>query len=513
MVSNQNGEYIINRTLWDSNRDAYDGQQKIKDAGTKYLPMLGYHRNAGEDGLEAYEVYKQNAVWFDATHRTVNSSIGLIFRKPPFIQGGPQTEKYKEDFTIDNRTLASAAQECALEAILQGRVGLLVSYPDIDVSDLTQKEVDDQNIHAYSAIYKTEDIINWKLKKVNGKMIPVLVVLQELIDKVDGDQFETGKDIQYRVLELDEQGFYKQSIYKDSPGETVPLSETYPLKDGQRLDFIPFYPITPEGVSWDIVRSPIQGVTDLNIAHYRNSALYESALVITGSPTTVLKGYQSDTDKSLVLGGNNAITLPTDGDAKFLEFTGKGLGEIEGSMNTKKKEMAVLGLRLLSSEQNVNEGAETASIHQVGEQSVLAAISNSVSDAITTALQLMIEWDDPKAKTKKVKVTLNKDFSPQPLTANDLNALTVMNKSLVISDQELFDILKKGEIIPADMTFVEHQKQIRNSMYYDMFMSDTSDQDFTKNVDYRRLTDPENPGDANAPKQELPTDAGGSNEG
>lgn len=517
MVSQEHPDYLDNTSLWKANRDAYKGQKEIKKNTTTYLPMLGYHREAGEAGKEAYATYLNQAVWFDGTYRTVTSSVGLIFRKPPFVQGGESVKKYEEDFTVDNRSLNTAAEELVREEVIQGRVGILVSYPDIDTTDLSQQEVEDQNIHAYSAIYKTESIINWRLEKVKGKVVPTLVVLaEEGIPWNTSDRFYTQTTTQYRVLELDEEGYYKQSLYRTTGdlGSTSNLepSETYyPRMNGEKLSYIPFFPIAPNGIDWEVARSPIQGITNLNIAHYRNSAIYEAALVITASPTAVLKGYSAETDSKLILGGNNAITLPTDGDAKFLEYEGGGLDSIEKSMNTKKKEMAVLGLRLLSSEQNINEGADTASIHKVGEQASLSSIAHSVSDALTSALKLMVKWDNPDENIDDVKVTLNSDFSPSLLTSNDLNALTVMNKSLIISDREMFDILKRGEIIPADMPFLKHQAELKTSLYYDMVMRSLEDMDSgddsTKAVDFRRLTKPEDPGNANAAKKPA-TDAG-----
>lgn len=529
-VMQRHPDYVDNRTIWEANRDAFNGQKSIKEAGTTYLPQLGYHREGGDEGTSAYLVYLQNAVWFDGVYRITTASTGLVFRKNPFITGD-DIDIYLEDFTVDNKSLTTAAEECVQETLLQGRHGILVSYPDIDTTGMSQQEVEDKGIHAYSALYKTEDIINWRLEKVNGNLVPTLVVLQEEVDAPWNTRFITDKTTQYRVLELDEEGLYRQSIYlieipassgsglvMDELAQAYPSKVYYPMMNGEELDFIPFYPVTPRGISWDIERSPMEGITSLNIAHYRNSALYETAITLTASPTTVLRGYESDTNSKLVLGGNNVILLQTEGGAEYLEFTGQGLKGIEDAMDTKKKEMAVLGLRILSSEKSVNEGVETATINQIGEQSVLANITNSVSDAFTKALKLMVQWDNPDADVSDVKVELNTDFQPNRLNANTLNSLTVLWKSFGLSDEEFFEILKKGEVLPSDMTFEEHQEQLEDSVLFkatqvvDGGSDPARGQDFSAPVDFRRLTKPEDVGNPQASKNPN-VDPGGSNNG
>ena len=519
MVSNTNSEYTENRSIWESNRDAFSGQKAIKEGGIKYLPPKGYHLAAGmskdtSEGSVDYLVFLQKAIFFNAVYRTVTAMNGLVFRKNPFIKGKKEVEPYVKKFTNDNKSLNTAAEQLTKEVILQGRAGVLVSYPDIDTEGMSKQDVEDRGIQSYSAIYKTEDIINWKIQKIEGSMVVTLVVLKEVVDAPWNTQFSTEKATQYRVLELDKNGEYKQSLYfldsfdpnakKDENTGAYPSSTYYPLMDGERLKFIPFFPVGTSGVTWEVEKSPMEDITTINIGHYRNSADYESGLSITASPTVVLTGFEIEKGEKVVLGGNSAILMPnSDGKAFFLEYQGNGLGSIATAMSDKKKEMAVLGLRILSSEQSVNEGADTASIHQSGEQSVLSSISNSVSEALTKALRLMVEWDNPNTNTDDIIVKLNTDFIPNAISANTINALTVLWKSMGLSDLEMFDVLKRGEIIPSEMTFEEHQKQIKASTAYSMFMElgEGSGDDFTKAVDVNRLTKADDPGNAQASKK------------
>jgi hypothetical protein len=527
-VDSLHPEYQKYRSIWERNRSCYDGEEAIKAGGVKYLPMLGYHKTEATSTSQsaAYETYKQGAVWFDGTYRTVTTMSGLVFRKHPFVLG-EEAEKYRDDFSSDNRSLANVAKTLIQETTLQGRVGLLVSYPDINTKDLTKAEVTEQNIHAYTSTYKTEDIINWRVEKRNGRLEATMVVLKEYIDNPDSsDMFYTEKQEQYRVLYIDSNdGTYHQALYRSRAVEVnqytgapvslaAPMSDIQPQMDGKPMTFIPFFPIAPSGITWELERAPMNGICALNIGHYINSAAYESGLSLTASPTLVLKGYQTDgNDTGIVLGGNSAISLSENGDAVFLEYKGQGMDGIADAMKEKKEGMAVLGVKILTTETPSNTSAEAIGLEQTGEQAVLAAIANTVGDALSQALKLMVKWDNPNADTDKIKVQLNTDFTPNSLTANQLNAITVLHSKLGLSDEELFELLKRGEILSAEMSFEEHQAQLEASRLYEL-MGTGGAEDPLKHltVNANRLIKPENPNDPNAKSitKGAPTSSGGN---
>ncbi len=526
-VDSLHPSYLKHRKTWRRNRACFEGEEAIKAGGTEFLPMLGYHRTEtnSEAQHSAYNTYKQGAIWFDGTYRTVTAMSGLVFRKQPFIFG-KDSLLYKDDFSVDNKSLSAVAKQLVQEITLQGRVGLLVSYPEINTTKMTKKQVSDQKIHAYSAVYKTEDIINWRVEKRRGRMVATMVVLKEAIARAeDGDMFDTEMKEQYRVLYINkDDNTYHQAMYSShaeigqasyDKSEVMSLiSDIQPLRNGKALEEIPFYPITPSGISWEIERSPMNGVCAANVGHYINSALYESGLSLTASPTLILKGYQADGEGAdIVLGGNNAISLGIDGGAEFLEYKGQGMNGIADAMKEKKVEMAVMGVKILTAEKQSNTSAEAIGLEQTGEQAVLASIAHSASDALTLALKDMISWDNAKANTKDVRIELNTDFTPNSLTANQLNALTVLHSKLGLSDEEMFEALKRGEIVPSEMTFAEHTKQIEESRLFEI-MGTAALEDPLKHltVDANRLTKPDAPGKPNATSinKGAPTNSGGS---
>lgn len=67
---------------WTRARDVMAGEDAIKAAGIRYLSKLDSRTD------EEYIGYKSRASFFNATARTVEVYLGLIFRRPPFQGAG-----------------------------------------------------------------------------------------------------------------------------------------------------------------------------------------------------------------------------------------------------------------------------------------------------------------------------------------------------------------------------------------------------------------------------------------
>ncbi len=61
------------------------GEDAVKAGGEKYLPRLD-----SQSDVE-FANYVKRASFFNATARTSEAYLGLIFRRPPFLKLGPST--------------------------------------------------------------------------------------------------------------------------------------------------------------------------------------------------------------------------------------------------------------------------------------------------------------------------------------------------------------------------------------------------------------------------------------
>jgi len=123
--------------------------------------------------------------------------------------------------------------------------------------------------------------------------------------------------------------------------------------------------------------------------------------------------------------------------------------------------MALLGSKILSSDSRAAEVAATAAIHRAGENSVLAAMANSMSASITRAMEWVCWFNGWEEDARMVSYRLTTDFYPTPMDSQTLIALIGAVQAQKISEQEFYEALVEGEIIRSDKTFAQHQQEIR----------------------------------------------------
>jgi hypothetical protein len=95
----------------------------------------------------------------------------------------------------------------------------------------------------------------------------------------------------------------------------------------------------------------------------------------------------------------------------------------------------------------------------MGENSVLSSMSQAVSMGLTRALEWAASW---MGVTQEVSIDLNRDFMPQQMDAQQMEALLKAWQAGGISSQTLFENLQRGEVIDADRSFEDEQADIQD---------------------------------------------------
>jgi len=265
----------------------------------------------------------------------------------------------------------------------------------------------------------------------------------------------------YRVLDLDG-GAYRQRVFRindKDEDELVAGSEVYPLMNGRTIGEIPFRIIGESGMTTECCDPPLIDLVDANVAHYQINADYRHGLHFTGLPTPVISGYvQEEGSGNLYIGSMAAWVFPNpDAKATFLEFEGKGLDSIREALEGKEKQMAMLGARMLADEAKNAETLGATQIKHMGENSVLAAIVNGVSEAMVWALGVFAQW---AGATGAIEFQINNQFLPVAMAPERMRELVAAMQNGAISERDLFLNLQQGEVIAPDKTFEEHQAEI-----------------------------------------------------
>jgi hypothetical protein len=428
-----------------------------------------------------YEVYRARASFFNATARTADGFVGLLFRREPTFKQPDNAsgvsraiEEFIEDADMLGTPLVAYAKNLTTEVIAVGRAGTLVDWEG------------EAERRAYAVRYRAEDIINWQTARVNGRNTLTLVVLREQIQSFEPnvqsgkvDEFEPEVVEQLRVLRLAP----VQSPESKVQGEWQYVVEIWRLKqDGKRrrkvawemvesrtplrlgkpLPLIPFVFHGPRHSLPAVDKLPLADIIAVNLDHYRLDADYKHGLHYTALPTAWVAGF--DKGSELRIGSSTAWVAESQGAmAGFLEFTGQGLTTFERAMDRDERLMAVLGTRMLEAQKRVGETAEAIELRQSGETSVLTTISQSVGESLTQVLRWVYWWNSTEESPEDigeglVLVKLNEDFSTKGMSSEELTAVVAAWQAGAISQETMFGLFRKGEVIPTGRTDEEEAR-------------------------------------------------------
>ena len=421
---------------WEKVRDVVGGQEQIKGKTTQYLPMLsGQHQ-------DDYDKYLSRAQFVNFTGRTLNTSLGQLFRKNPLIDG--IDEVLLDNIDLGGMDFLYFSKGIARELLMTNRVGVLVDYSD-------------EAGRPFLVEYKAENIINWRTAKVKGANKLVMVILEGFIDQPDRDDPYKTKAVPMWLELYLENGMYMSRKWikeKNNVGEDeikiLEGSEQLPLVNGRTLNFIPFYFLTSLGVTAEIYNAPLLDFANLNLGHYVNSADFENMLHWTGAKTIITKQWG---DKPFPVGG--APDFPADGDAKFLEASSDS--GLKDELKHKEEQMAVMGSSLLSGKGRYVASAETSRLTSEGEFATLADVSNSLSYSFKQIFSFMNKWAGVE---KDADVSFNTDFETADFNPQEIVPLMSAVQSGYLSRDTFFYLLKNKEVYPQTRTLEEEMKLI-----------------------------------------------------
>jgi hypothetical protein len=397
--------------------------------------------------------YQERANFFNATGRTLDAFTGMIFAKDPVIKLPTAIEPYGEDISLSGINLREFSEQVVDQQLAVGRVGIMADFPQVDTNGLTVAMAEAMNVRPFLRWYSAESMINWRVDYINGSQVLTMVVLRETANQPK-NEFEVTEVTLYRVLDLTAEGYRQRVMDADANV----LSEVFPLKQGQRMNFIPFVILGANSASAEVQKPPMLDLVDTNLGHYRNSADYEHGLHFTGLPTPYVAGVQLGEGQALSVGSMTAWVFPDPAaKAEYLEFKGDGLKTLREAIKDKEQRMAVLGARMLADDKKTSEAFGTIELRTAGERSILASISRAASDSLTRCLNWMAEWVGAPADASLV---LNTDFGAARMQPQMVTALLSAYQGDAMPLSVLFENFQRGELVNPEMEFEEYEAQL-----------------------------------------------------
>jgi len=429
-------------------RDCIEGEQTIKKAGDKYLPRP----NASDvtpENVARYKAYKERAVFYNVTQRTLSGLAGAVFLREPVVEVPTLLDIVNNDANGGGVSLTQLAKRASLHVLAYGRSGLLVDYPATE-APASRAELEAGDVRPTINVYAPWDIINWRTITRGARELLSLVVLKETYVYSD-DGFEMKKADQWRVLQLTDAGYAVSVWRKDSGDFQVFEGPMFPRdSSGNLLTEIPFTFVGCENNDEGLDLPPLYDLASLNIAHYRNSADYEESCYIVGQPTPYFAGLTEEwvtnvLKGSIALGARGAVPLPEGGSAGLLQASPNTL-PFE-AMQHKERQMVSLGAKLVE-QSTVQRTATEADIENAAETSTLASSAKNVSAAFKWALDWCAKFVGV-AETV-IKFELHTDFDLSKMSPQERAQLVAEWQAGAIAFEEMRDNMRRAGIAKLD---------------------------------------------------------------
>lgn len=437
-------------------RDAAAGEWDVKKAATRYLPFpnpadVAAGNPRRQAALDYYnESYLKRASYLNVTGRTLDGLVGAVFRKKPSAVLPTQLDYAHENADGAGASLEQIGKRVVSELMIAGNVGLMVDYPSVPLG-LSAEEVQRQGLRSRMTVYPVESVINIRADVLNGLTRLSLVVMKEA-EEIPQDIFTTALANRYRVLRLDD-GLYVQELYDE---EGVLIERLEPIANGQRMTEIPFSWMGANSNSYEWQNPLLADIAAVNLAHYRNSADYEESLFIAGQPSLFITSdisteqFAQANPQGVDLGSRAGHFLGPNGNAFLLQATANS--PLREAMQDKLADMLAIGAKLITSK-GFTETAEAARIRASGDASALETLVGNASDGMEAALEWMAEFMG--ADPESVDFSLNREFFPETMTAQDVMAFIQLADRGDIAQSDVRERLRRAGWVSSDRTDAE----------------------------------------------------------
>lgn len=452
-------DYLWYHQDWVMMRDCIAGERRIKEKRTLYLPNLDSNMST------TYDDYLCRAVFTNMTARTVMGLVGTIFRRSVKVDNVDR--ELLQNVSLDGLDFNLFTKKMAYEVCGVGRIGVLVDMPR-------------DGGKAYLTEYVAENIVSWRTEVVDGRTVPVYILLREIQEKVSqiGDQVQGGAETnrlvaQYRVLSLVD-GVYRQHLYLEEEKVQQGLAGTFyttelvfqetvtPTRNGVPLNFIPFKIFGPLSPTFDVQKSPVSDICTLNVAHYRTSAQLEHGRFYTALPIYYVPVAAGSEKPEYSIGPSTVWEVPSGEKPGILEYFGTGLNSLTLSLTEKEEHIAQLGGRIMGIRpQATAESDNIYKMKQANEMSILLNITESISLGMTEVLKWYLNWQ--RVSTEGVRVRLNQDFKQLNIAARELRAIALLYQSGILPVDEVFRTLQDAEFINDELTLEEFKELLDNT--------------------------------------------------
>lgn len=447
-------EYSKLAERWSVCREVIAGEDVVKEKGEKYLPMAVLRNH--DEQIARYKAYKMRTPFIPFTYMAYQVQHAMVFRRTPTVVC---SEELVQSGLLDNidgkgNSLYQFSSNSFDDLLKTGFGGVLLDMPKAEPG-MTKYDAEKEGIRPYLTYYPAERVINKIYDNSKGVSQLKLVVLKEIVNEYR-DEFVLVERERYRVLAINDNGFYEQRIWTpiyDDKGEITDIAmEVAPIYiNGEQIRYIPFVFLPTDCAE----KPPLYDLAMMNIHHYQVMADYYNGLHKVTMPTGYITGYtpsdDEDEDDEITLGGDVFIT-EENSDAKFgmLSYAGEGMEHTKEGIDKIESLIAGIFMKSIAPDKKTSETAESAYVHRSGENARLATFARNVSEKLSQIVTWYAKWNNYEGA---VEIHLNYDYETMSLDPNIINSIANISGQGKFPLYCVFYILKQQELIDPDMNY------------------------------------------------------------
>ena len=429
--------YWAQTLAWEPVRACLEGTAYLRANAARYLPQQPMELDDSWRGRVSRSVFSP---YFQ---RVVRTAVGLVLRKPVVLDGGDEGywDEWRADCDRQGTDLDEFIRNQLYLSVAYGHCSWLVDFPD-NRQIKTLRDQYQADLKPYFVEVDPWSIIGWRQdpRKDLGKLQQVR--MKEVVSVPKG-RFGNEYKQRVRVMEPDHWEVWER---QDEGPVTWVMIEDGPISVGE----IPLVTTYTGKMGTLFSKPPMTEVAQLNLTHYQRHADLIQALHVAAQPLLILKGWDDQSDP-VGLSVNNALVMPPEGDAKYVEPASSAFDAQRNELEALVEEMKTLGLAVLTQQKNSAESGLSKSLDRLDANSMLAVISKDLESTLQKAMDMAAAYAGVQAPT----VAIDRDYNVEPLEGQGITAINSIFTSGLIDQQTALELLKRGEILSDDMDVEE----------------------------------------------------------
>ena len=482
-------EYLSQVSEWKRNRAVIQGPSYTKDFDT--VPsaenlLLPFNPTMTQS---QYDFYKAEAEVPGVSSEFCKMIIGGLLRKQPLLElpaDAPEGAKswILDDIGSDKSNLITLMSSALWEELQTSRAWFQIDYPIVDLDSLTPAER--REVKPYPILHNAENIINWSTSTdIKGIVKLDMLITRYFTVSDDGTQpFHPKYMDTVQVHRLGDDGLYVIDTYSKHTSDTPSfidggidynfdqLTDDWELTEsnsnlfinGERMDFIPFFPLNGSIDTLDPIMTP---VVNREIALYNKISRRNHLLYLSATYTPVVKSdslTEAEKDQLVKQGLGTWMFVNKDDTVETLQTPTDALKDMEAAIKNGYDELTRIGIKMLSLEPNNSDQSGVAlGIRNAAQNAAISTLNAKVSEAMKKVIKTLINWRyDVEMTEADIRFNLSGDFNPTPRGADWMRLITEWYQGGLIPRSTFIEIAKNNDALPTDYDDVAGEDEISN---------------------------------------------------